>query len=107
MNLSLQSMNATTHGLELSMVVDGDSAGAPLFKFLDPRFDRGLVDAHNLVMLMHLDVQGLAESYHQMLFIQLGVTLYGFVFDVFGDIAQLSQSFVFEFVMCVRHIYPS
>jgi hypothetical protein len=69
MNLSLQSMNATTHGLKLSMVVGGDNAGAPLLKFLDPRFDRGLVDAHNLVVLMHLNVKSFAESYDQMLFI--------------------------------------
>ena len=47
----------------------GQSAGAPLFQFLDTRFDRGLIDTHNLVMRVHLDIQSFADCHYQVLFV--------------------------------------
>jgi hypothetical protein len=83
-----------------------DGARAALLQVLNTQFDCGLVDAHNFVMRVHLNVQGLAYGNDQMFFVELRVALYGFVLDVFGYVAQFSQGFVSEFVMCVCHYQP-
>lgn len=85
------------------MIVRGYGRIAFGFERLDARLDRRLVDTHNFVMLVHVDIEGFAERYDQMLFVQLRVALDRFMFDVLGDFAQFGQGFVFQFVMCVRH----
>src|SRR5258708_30597903 len=103
MNLSLEAMDTTADGLKLGMIMRGYRTTALLLQFLDTRLDRRLVDAHYLMMRVHLDIQGLANRHDQMLFVELGISLHGFVLDVFGDLTQLSESFVLKFVMCVGH----
>ena len=57
-------------------------------------------------MIVYIDVQRLADCDYEMLLIQLRVALDCFVLDAFGDISQLGQRFVLEFVMCVSHFRP-
>ena len=72
----------------LRLVIMGrDGARAASFQFLNPGFDGGLVDAHHVVMRMHLNVQGLAQGDDQMFFVELGIALDGFVFDVLRNVA--------------------
>jgi hypothetical protein len=68
-NLPLQTVDATARGFKLRVIVCSDGARATLFQFLDARFDRSLVDAHNVVMRVHLDVQGFAYGNDQMFFV--------------------------------------
>jgi hypothetical protein len=103
MNLSLQAMNRAASYFQLLVIVRGYGRIAFSFERFDTRLDRRLIDANNFVVLVHFDVEGFAERHDQMLFVQLRVALDGFVLDVFGDVAQFGQGFVFQFVMCVCH----
>jgi hypothetical protein len=96
-------MNRAARYFQLLVIVRGYGRIAFGFERLDARLDRRLIDAHHLVVLVHVDVEGFAERHDQMLFVQLRVTLDGFVLDVFGDLAQFGQGFVLQFMMCVCH----
>jgi hypothetical protein len=102
-NLSLQAMNRAAGYFQLLVIVRGDGRIAFSFERLDAQLDRRLIDAHNLVVLVHVDVERFAERYDQMLFVQLRVPLDGFVLDIFGDIAQFGEGFVLQFMVCVGH----
>jgi len=103
MNLPLQAMNRAAGNLQLLVIVSGQRGISFCFKRLDARFDRRLIEANNFVVLVHVNVEGFAERHDQMLFVQLRVALDGFVLDVFGDLAQLSQGFVSQFMVCVHN----
>src|SRR6266705_148936 len=64
---------------------------------------RILIAAHNLVVLVHIAVAGFAKRHDQMLFVQLRIALDRFVLDVFSDVAQFGQGFVFQFMVCVHN----
>ena len=95
MYLALQTVNAPARAFSCGTIVRRDGGVTFRFEGFDSRLDGGLVDAHDVVMLVNVDVQRLANRHHQMFFIQLGVTLDCFVLDVFRDVAQLGQCFVF------------
>jgi hypothetical protein len=103
MNLSLQAMNRAARYFQLLVIVRGYGRIAFSFERFDAQLSRRFIDAHNLVVLVHIDVEGFAERYDQMLFVQLGVALDRFVLDIFGDVAQFGQGFVFQFMVCVCH----
>ena len=79
---------------------------ALLLEFFDARFDRRLVYADHIVMLVHVDIERPANRHHQMFFIQLGVALDGIVLDVFGDVAEFRECLVFQFMVCISHLLP-
>jgi hypothetical protein len=101
-NLSLQAMNRAARYFQLLVIVRGYGRIAFSFERFDTQLNRLLVDAHDLVVLVHFNVEGFAQGHDQMLFVQLRVALNGFVLDVFGDIAQFGQGFVLQFLMCVH-----
>ena len=90
--------------LQLCVIVGYHRGIALRLERFDARFDRRFIDTYNIVVLVDVDVQCVADRHHEVFLIQLGVTLDGIVFDVLGDVAQLGQRFVFQFVMCVRHV---
>jgi hypothetical protein len=54
-------------------------------------------------MRFHVDVQGLAELDKQVLLIQLRITLECVILNFRRDVAQLGNSFLFQFFKCMRH----
>jgi hypothetical protein len=104
MDLSLQAVDTSPDGLELRVIMRGKGGCASLLQPANARFDRRLVDPDNVVVLVHLYVQRIAERNHQMLFIHLRIALDRVVLDVFGDLAQLRQGLMSQFVMCVCHM---
>jgi hypothetical protein len=105
-NLPLQAMNRAARYFQLLVIVRGYGRITFGFERLDAQLYGRLIDAHHLVVLVHIDAEGFAERHDQMLFVQLRVALDGFVLDVFGDVAQFGQRFVLQFMVCVCHFQP-
>ena len=95
MNLAFQTVNRTPHCLELSVIVRRDRFVPLLFEVLDTRFNGGFVDTNHFVVFV-LDAEGFGNCDEQVLLVQLRVALNRFVIDVFRDVAQLSERFVFR-----------
>jgi hypothetical protein len=85
-------MNPAPHVLKLRVIVRGKRLVAPPFQLSYFRFDFALVDSLHFVVLVHVNVERLAERNEQMLFVQLRVPLQRFVLDVGGYVAQLADS---------------
>src|SRR5438128_1101152 len=96
-------MDTPPNGFELSVIMCRERGVASLLQFANAQLNRCFIDADYVVMLVHLDVQRSTNRYHEMLLIQLCIPLYCFVLDVFRDVAQLGQSLVSQFMMCVSH----
>ena len=67
---------------------------------VDPDSTNSLSD--NVVVLV-LDPQSLGNGHQQMLFVQLRVTLNGFVLDALGDLPKFAHGLVLELFECVFH----
>src|SRR3977135_2760965 len=73
-DLSLQTMDGAPHSLELRVIMRAQHFVTLFLQLPDARFDRGLVDSHNVMMLM-LDAQCIGEGHQQMLLVHLGKAL--------------------------------
>jgi hypothetical protein len=67
-NPSLQAVNRPPDDFELSMIVCGDCCLSLRFHLTDSRFNRALVDAHDVVVLV-LNAERLRKRHDQVLFI--------------------------------------
>jgi hypothetical protein len=91
----------------LLAVTCADGGGELFLQRPDPGFYPGFVQALHLVMDMGVDVQCLADSRQQMLFVQLRVALHRLVLDVLGDLPEFGHGFLFEFNESVGHGFAS
>src|SRR5207248_4290922 len=69
----------------------GERLVALFLPLADLGLDRGLVDALDLVVHVHVDVECLAERSEQMVLVQLRVALDRLVLDSGRDLAQLGE----------------
>ena len=93
-NLSLQAMNTSTRFLKSCVVMGVDCVVAPGLQRFDARFDCRFIDAYNVVVLMHLDAECLANRHDQMFLIELRVALNSVVLNVLGDVAKFRERLV-------------
>jgi hypothetical protein len=100
-------MNGTAGALELSVIMRFEGRGALLLPLLDASFYRSLIDAHDFMVLVYVDIQSFAHRDDQVFLIELRVALQSFVIDVFRDVAQFRKRFMLQFVMCVCHVVLS
>jgi hypothetical protein len=84
------------------VIVRGQRSFALRLQLANSRFERTLVDADYVVMLV-LNTERLGECYDQMLLVQLRIALDGWMIGAFRNLAQVSEGLVFEFFECVRH----
>jgi hypothetical protein len=68
-NLPFQVMDVAADLFELGVVVGGDCFVAPLLQLFDLGFDVCLVDAFDLVVLVHVYAERRADSGEQVLFV--------------------------------------
>src|SRR2546426_11301435 len=77
--------------LQLAPSLRGYRLAALFLPLADLGLDRGLVDALDFVVHVHVDVERLAERSEQMVLIQLRVALHRLVLDSGRDLAQLGE----------------
>jgi hypothetical protein len=72
----------------------------------DLRLDLGLVDAHDLVVLVCLDSEGRAEGPQKLGLVHLGVALHRLVIELCRDRPQVGHLHLRELFKGVRHVSP-
>jgi hypothetical protein len=104
MQFPFEVMYRAADEFELLAVVSGDGVVSFLFELFDFHLDGGLVDADDVMVLMHIEVECLADSHQKVILVHLGVALHGFVIDAFGDVSKLGYGLLFEFFIAVSHV---
>jgi len=74
--------------------MSADGVVASGLQRFDARFDCSFIDAHHVMMLMHLDAERIANRHDQMVLIELRVALHRIVLNVLGDVAKLRKRLV-------------
>ena len=77
--------------LQLAAILCGERLVALFLPLADLGLDRGLVDALDFMVHMHVDVERLAERSEQMVLVQLRVAFHSLVLDSGRDLAQLGE----------------
>src|SRR2546426_6925736 len=96
-------MYLTADHLELDMVVGCQGFVSLLLKLPDLDLDGRLVDARNLVVLMCIDAEGLAESDQQITLVHLRMALHCLVLDALGYFPKLCHRLLLEFFKGLSH----
>src|SRR2546430_8037204 len=89
--LVLEMVDVVEGDLQLAAILCGERLVALFLPLADLGLDRGLVDALDLVVHVHVDVECLAERSEQMVLVQLRVAFDRLVLDSGGDLAQLGE----------------
>jgi hypothetical protein len=87
-------VDASSRFLKSRAVMSADGVVASGLQRFDARFDRSFIDAHNVMMLMHLDAERIANRHDQMLLIELRIALHSVVLNVFSDVAEFRERLV-------------
>src|SRR5438046_3666225 len=89
--------------LQLAAILRSERLVALFLPLADLGFDRGLVDALDLVVHVHVDAERLAERGEQMVLVQLRVALHRLVLDSGRDLAQLGERLALQLRKSVGH----
>src|SRR2546427_5468038 len=89
--------------LQLAAILRGERLVALFLPLADLGLDRGLVDALDFVVHVHVDVERLAERSEQMVLVQLRVALHRLVLDSGRDLAQLGERLALQLRKSVGH----
>ena len=73
----------------------------------DLGLDLGFVQALHFMMDVGVDVQRLANSHQQVLFVQLRIALHRFMLDALGDLPEFGHGFFLEFNKSISHVSAS
>src|SRR5262249_28055286 len=99
----LEMMDVIERDFQSLAVLRGERFVALLLPVVDLRLGRGLVDALDLVVHVHVDVERLAQRHEQMVLVELGVALDRLVLDPGRDLAQLRERLGLQLRIGVSH----
>src|SRR5438105_12039324 len=102
--LVLEMVDVVEGDLQLAAILCGERLVALFLPLADLGLDRGLVDALDLVVHVHVDVECLAERSEQMVLVQLRVAFDRLVLDSGGDLAQLGERLALQLRKSVGHV---
>jgi hypothetical protein len=102
-NLAFQAMDLPPDPFQLDVIMGGQGLIPFFLQHPDFLFYLGLVQSHHFVLLVLVDIQGLAESIQEMLLVQLTVPLDRFMVGFLGDFPQFGNRFFLEFFVGVGH----
>src|SRR3989475_2487472 len=96
-------MDVVERDLQLAAILCGERLVALFLPLADLGLDRGLVDALDFMVHMHVDVERLAERSEQMVLVQLRVAFHGLVLDSGRDLAQHGERLALQLRKSMGH----
>lgn len=102
---SLKIVNSSANNLEFSAVVTLKRLITSAFELFDLLLDGSFVETDDVVVLMHIDAQRIAERCNQLILVHDAVALQRLVLDTLGDLAKLGYGFALQFIVGVGHSF--